>query len=84
MMLTLLNLSIIPIAAGIQAVGPWPMIIGGLFMVVIAGRVIRTAWRDFNRTFPRVYPGKPAAGDPLGQIGDYNRTFPRRYPGDWR
>ncbi|DBA35038.1 TPA_asm: hypothetical protein vir555_00012 [Caudoviricetes sp. vir555] len=57
MMLTLLNLSIIPIAAGIQAVGPWPMIIGGLFMVVIAGRVIRTAWRDFNRTFPRVYPG---------------------------
>ena len=56
-MLTLLNLSIIPIAAGIQAVGPWPMIIGGLFMVVIAGREIRKAWRDFNRTFPRVYPG---------------------------
>ena len=55
--MTALNLSIIPIAAGIQAVGPWPMIIGGLFMVVIAGRVIRTAWRDFNQTFPREIPG---------------------------
>ena len=56
-MLTLLNLSIIPIAAGIQAVGPWPMIIGGLFMVVIAGREIRKAWRCYNRTFPREIPG---------------------------
>ena len=55
--MTALNLSIIPIAAGIQAVGPWPMIIGGLFMVVIAGRVIRTAWRDFSQTFPREIPG---------------------------
>ena len=57
MMLTLLNLSIIPIAAGIQAVGPWPMIIGGLVMVVIAGKEIRKAWRDFNQTFPREIPG---------------------------
>ena len=56
-MLTLLNLSIIPIAAGIQAVGPWPMIIGGLVMVVIAGKEIRKAWRDFNQTFPREIPG---------------------------
>jgi len=44
--------------------------------------LIRDGWRDYNQTFPRVYPGKPAAGDPLGQIGDYNRTFPREYPGD--
>ena len=57
MMLTALNLSIIPIAAGIQAVGPWPMIIGGLFMVVIAGREIRKLWKDFNRTLPREIPG---------------------------
>jgi hypothetical protein len=56
-MLTLLNLSIIPIAAGIQAVGPWPMIIGSLVMVVIAGKEIRKAWRDFNQTFPREIPG---------------------------
>ena len=55
--MTALNLSIIPIAAGIQAVGPWPMIIGGLFMVVIAGKEIRKAWRDFNQTFPREIPG---------------------------
>ncbi len=55
--MTALNLSIIPIAAGIQAVGPWPMIIGGLFMVVIAGREIRKLWKDFNRTFPREIPG---------------------------
>ena len=82
--MTALNLSIIPIAAGIQAVGPWPMIIGGLVMIVVAGREIRKAWRCYNRTFPRVYPGKPAAGDPLGQIGDYNRTFPREIPGDRR
>ena len=56
-MLTLLNLSIIPIAAGIQAVGPWPMIVAGLVMIVVAGREIRKAWRDFNRTFPREIPG---------------------------
>jgi hypothetical protein len=56
--MTALNLSIIPIAAGIQAVGPWPMIIGGLFMVVIAGKEIRKAWRDFNQTFPREIPGE--------------------------
>ena len=57
-MLTLLNLSIIPIAAGIQAVGPWPMIVAGLVMIVVAGREIRKAWRCYNRTFPRVYPGE--------------------------
>ena len=56
-MLTLLNLSIIPIAAGIQAVGPWPMIVAGLVMIVVAGREIRKAWRDFNQTFPREIPG---------------------------
>lgn len=56
-MLTLLNLSIIPIAAGIQAVGPWPMIVAGLVMIVVAGREIRKAWRCYNRTFPREYPG---------------------------
>ena len=56
-MLTLLNLSIIPIAAGIQAVGPWPMIVAGLVMIVVAGREIRRTWRCYNRTFPRVYPG---------------------------
>ena len=58
MMLTLLNLSIIPIAAGIQTVGPWPMIVAGLFMVIVAGREIRKAWRDFNQTFPRRYTGE--------------------------
>ena len=51
--MTALNLSIIPIAAGIQAVGPWPMIVAGLVMIVVAGREIRTAWRDYNQTFPR-------------------------------
>ena len=56
-MLTLLNLSIIPIAAGIQAVGPWPMIVAGLVMIVVAGREIRKAWRDFNQTFHREIPG---------------------------
>lgn len=55
--MTALNLSIIPIAAGIQAVGPWPMIVAGLVMIVVAGREIRKAWRCYNRTFPRVYPG---------------------------
>lgn len=55
--MTALNLSIIPIAAGIQTVGPWPMIIGSLVMVVIAGKEIRKAWRDFNQTFPREIPG---------------------------
>ena len=56
-MLTALNLSIIPIAAGIQAVGPWPMIVAGLVMIDVAGLEILKAWRDFNQTFPRVYPG---------------------------
>ena len=56
-MLTLLNLSIIPIAAGIQAVGPWPMIVAGQVMIVVAGREIRKDWRDFNQTFPREIPG---------------------------
>ena len=55
--MTALNLSIIPIAAGIQAVGPWPMIVAGLVMIVVAGREIRKAWRDFNQTFPREIPG---------------------------
>jgi len=56
--MTALNLSIIPIAAGIQAVGPWPMIVAGLVMIVVAGREIRKAWRCYNRTFPRRYPGE--------------------------
>ena len=56
--MTALNLSIIPIAAGIQAVGPWPMIVAGLVMIVVAGREIRKAWRCYNRTFPREYPGE--------------------------
>lgn len=55
--MTALNLSIIPIAAGIQAVGPWPMIIGGLFMVIVAGREIKKLWREFNQTLPREIPG---------------------------
>ena len=54
--MTALNLSIIPIAAGIQAVGPWPMIIGGLFMVIVAGREIKKLWREFNQTLPREIP----------------------------
>ncbi len=55
--MTALNLSIIPIAAGIQTVGPWPMIVAGLFMVIVAGREIKKLWREFNQTFPREIPG---------------------------